>query len=337
MLVTSIVYSSSILAFVGLSLTFWGALLLYLKPTKQVKASLLDSTTISSLRNVDQIITDLNYKGKAIYLPSKYLKEHKGEKVFIPSKYGIVIPPAEEVTQEKVFFKNPKGISLTPPGLGLANLYEKELGKDFTKVDLDYLQKNLPKLFVEDLEIADDLEIKVENNMIKVKITGSINKELCDETRGLLKICGSLGCPLCSSIAIAITRATGSPVIIENTEVPIASETIESNFQLLETPEFKEAPKALLEEAIQPYPTRLPISNLASLVCTALGSIFLAFVGWLTWYDMTVWGKDIALIFFGSRTGEAISLGIGMRVIHYLMISLAFLLSGLFTFLRRRR
>jgi len=339
-LITSIVYSSSILAFTGLGLTFWGALLLYIKPTKYVKASLLDSTAISSLKTIDQIITDLNYKGKAIYLPPRYLKDPKGGKVFIPSKKTLSIPPAEEIAEEKVFLKNPKGMYLTPPGLDLVNLYENELGKDFTQVDLNYLQNNLPKLFIEDLEIAENLEINIESNMIKVKITGSINKSLCNEVRKLPNICSSFACPLCSSIAIALTRTTGKSIIIEKTEVPEDGETIEASFRLLETTESEvqteEQTQVLLTEVSRLLHARL-LSNLASLLLTAFGSLTLAWVGWLTWSDMTVWGKDAAAILFGSRTGEAISLGIGMKVIHYLLIGLALLLSGLFTFLRRKR
>jgi len=78
------------------------------------------------------------------------------------------------------------------------------------------------------------------------------------------------------------------------------------------------------------------LPNLASLFLTGSGSIILAWVGWLTWYDITTWNKDITLIFFGSRTGEALSLGMGMRVIHYFLISLALIISGLLTFLRSR-
>ena len=78
------------------------------------------------------------------------------------------------------------------------------------------------------------------------------------------------------------------------------------------------------------------LPNLAGLFLVAFGSIILAWVGWLTWYDMTSWGKDISLIFFGSRTGEAISLGIGMKVIYYFLIGLSLLLSGLLAFLRRQ-
>jgi len=233
-LMVSVIYVSSILAFIGLGLTFWGALLLFVRPIKLVKANLLDSTAISSLTTINRMIEDLKYKGKAIYLPPKYLKELKGGTVFLPYKKEIIIPPVEEVAKEKVFLKNPNGISLTPPGLSLANLYEKELGKDFATLNLNYLQNNLPKLFVEDLEIAEDLEINVEGDMIQVKISGSVYKNFCEEARKLSSICGSLGCPLCSSIAIALARATGRPIIIKKTNLSKDNKTIEVYYQMIE-------------------------------------------------------------------------------------------------------
>jgi hypothetical protein len=335
-LVSSVLYSSSILAFVGMALAFWGALFLFIKPVAYIKASLLDSTVIPFLTTIDHIMSELNYKGKGIHLPPRYLKELKGGKVFIPMKKEIILPPMEEVAEEQVFLKNPKGICFTPPGLGLVNLFENELGTDFTRADLNYLQNNLPKLLIEDLEIAEDFELKIENNMIQVKITSSIYKDFWKEARKLSNICSSIGCPLCSSIAIALTRATGKPVIIENTEATEDGETIRANFRLLETVESEEKTEALLEEAIKSGLSPL-LSNLLSLLFTSLGSIILVWVGWLTWYDITTWGKDITSIFFGSRTGEAISLGIGMKLIYYLLIGLALFVSGLLTFLRRKR
>jgi hypothetical protein len=71
-----------------------------------------------------------------------------------------------------------------------------------------------------------------------------------------------------------------------------------------------------------------------SLVSSA--ALVLAWVSWLTWIDITVWSKDIGAIFFGSRTGEAISLGIGMTVIHYFSIGMLLLALGLVMFLRKR-
>ena len=172
---SSIIYSSIIPAFIGLGLAFWGALLLYIKPTRYVKADLLDSTAISTLTAIDRVITELNYEGKGIYLPPRYLKEIKSGTVFIPSNKEITIPPVEEVTEEKVFLKNPNGICLTPTGLGLTNLYEDELGTDFARVDFNYLQNNMPKLFIEDLEIAENLELSMEGSTIHVKIVGSVS------------------------------------------------------------------------------------------------------------------------------------------------------------------
>jgi hypothetical protein len=65
-------------------------------------------------------------------------------------------------------------------------------------------------------------------------------------------------------------------------------------------------------------------------------ALVLAWVGWLTWIDITVWNKDIGTIFFGSRTGEAISLGIGMTVIYYFSIGMLLLATGVVLFLRKR-
>ncbi|MGD9131906.1 MAG: hypothetical protein PVH73_10100 [Candidatus Bathyarchaeota archaeon] len=65
-------------------------------------------------------------------------------------------------------------------------------------------------------------------------------------------------------------------------------------------------------------------------------ALVLAWVSWLTWIDVTEWGKDLGSIFFGSRVNEPISLGIGMTVMHYLLIGLSLLATGVVLFLRNR-
>lgn len=71
-----------------------------------------------------------------------------------------------------------------------------------------------------------------------------------------------------------------------------------------------------------------------SLVASA--ALILAWVSWLTWIDVTEWGKDLGSIFFGSRANEPISLGIGMTLIHYFLIGLSLLAAGVVLFLRNR-
>jgi len=95
--------------------------------------------------------------------------------------------------------------------------------------------------------------------------------------------------------------------------------------------------RSRLEEHVNLYLIRRLLPNLASLFLTAFGSVILALIGWLIVYDITVWGKDISLIFFGSRTGEAMSLGVGVKVIHYFIVGLVLLFSGLVIFLRSKR
>ena len=360
-LISSILYSSSILAFIGMGLTFWGAILLYIQPEEYTKKVLLDATLLPSLAALDQIMQELDYKGKAIYLPPKYLNNPEANKVYISKQKDEKLPTPELILKQesKLFIQNPQGILLTPPGAELTKLFEETLDTSFTRTDLQYLQQNMPKLFIEDLEIAEDLEIQIKYgevstiatdpvsfgraqtkfDTIHVKITNSVYKDMCKEARKLSRVCDAIGCPICGAIACALAKATGKPVIIEETEVPEDGKTIEANFRLLETIESEVPIEELLAEAIELKLSRARMRlllNLAGLFLTAFGSITLAWVGQLTWYDMTAWGKDIGLIFFGSRTGEAISLGIGMKVIYYFLIGLALLLSGLLTFLRRQ-
>jgi len=364
-LITSIVYVSSILAFIGLSLVFWGAILLYIQPEEYAKKVLLDAAVLPSLATLNQIMQELNYEGKAIYLPPKYLKDPEANKIYIPKQKNGKPPSPELILKDesRLFIKNSQGILLTPPGAQLTKLFEKTLGTSFTKVDLEYLQQNLPKLLIEDLEIAEDIEIETKNrkaakeitdsvslietarDTIHVKITNSILQDLWRENRKHSHLYSRIGCPICSAIACAITKAAGKPVIIEKIEISEDGKTTDAKFRLLGMPtpshmepteEIESLAPTQLEEAAKLYLRRYLLPRLAGHFLIVSGSAILAWVGWLVWYDMTVWGKDIALIFFGSRTGEAISLGIGMIVVYYFILGLAFLLSGLIMFLRRR-
>lgn len=233
-IVLSFIFTSFILAFTGLGLTFWSVLLVFLKTTRYVKADIFETTPISSLRSIDQVIAHFNCEGKGIYLPQRYLKEFKGGKVFIPLKKEIFIPSVEEVAKEKVFLENPHGICLTPSGLSLLNLFERKLGTDFSSVDVDYLVSNLPKLFIEDLEIAEDFEINPVRDMIHVRITGSIYNNMCREVRKLSNVCKSFGCPLCSSIACALAKATGKPIVIEKNDLSKDGKVIQAYYRIIE-------------------------------------------------------------------------------------------------------
>ena len=74
-------------------------------------------------------------------------------------------------------------------------------------------------------------------------------------------------------------------------------------------------------------------SKFLSLAFIGPGLFLLAFFAWIVYYDITFWDKNISLILLGSRAGEAISLGINMRLIYYLIIGLILISMGIILFL----
>ena len=232
----SMVFSSSVWAIIGLVLTFWGILFFFLTPTSLVKADLLDSASYSLLENVYRLVSEFGLKGKGVYLPTRYLEDLSGGLVFIPAKDEVYVPTIDEVgkARDRVLVKNPSGVCLVPSGVALVNLFERELGVSFAKVDLEYLERNLPKVLVEDLEIAEDFELSVEGGRVHVRIEGSVYKDLCDEVRRLSRVCGSFGCPLCSSIACALARASGRPVVMDGNEFSRDGKVMDVYYRVLE-------------------------------------------------------------------------------------------------------
>jgi len=146
------------------------------------------------------------------------------------------VPTVDEVgkAEDRIFLKNPSGVCLVPGGVALVNLFERELGISFVKVDLEYLMRNLPRVFVEALEIAEDFDMGVEGGRVHVRIEGSVYKALCSEVRELPRVCGSFGCPLCSSIACALTRASGKPVVMDGNEFSRDGKTMDVYYRVLE-------------------------------------------------------------------------------------------------------
>jgi hypothetical protein len=228
------------LAFIGLGLTFWGGLFLFVRPLKFVRSTILDSIAVSSYTTIDRITEDLNYKGKPIYIPPypkeaylpEYLKGLKEMTVFIPAKDVASMPTIEEMARKQFLLKNPKGICIAPPGYGLTNLFEKELKADFTQISLERLYSTLPTIIVTNLELAKELEINPENNLIHIKVVDSVYKDLYSSEQGL-KCIHSIGCPLTSAIACALAKTTGKLTIVKDNVSPDLK-TIEVWYQTLE-------------------------------------------------------------------------------------------------------
>lgn len=239
-LIFSITTGSQVLAFIGLGLTFWGALFYLVRPITYVRGSLLSTTATTLYQTIDRIIRELNCKGKPIYVPPypkeaslpEHLKGLKETITFIPADTNLTTPSIEEMATSKFLTKNPKGVILIPPGSSYLDQFEKLLRTDITKMNLEDLSTSLPQIILENFQLAKEIEIKTQNNQITLKTTDSIYKNLYHEET--LKSVRLLGDPLVSALACTIAKATGKQLTIQTLNTSPDAQTIEATLQLKE-------------------------------------------------------------------------------------------------------
>lgn len=239
-LILSVLATSQVLAFIGLGLTFWGALFYLIRPVTYVKGNLLGLTAESFYLTIDRIIKDLNCEGKALYVPPspkglslpEHLRGLKQTTVFISVKEIMTMPSIEEIAQSKFITKNPKGVCLIPPGSSLLEQIQRILRTDLTKTSLEDLCATLPQLIIENFQFAKEIEMKTENNTVSVKMTDSIYRNLYLKEN--LKTVRLLGCPLASAIAGATAQSTGKPAYIQSVEVSPNAWTIQISYAFME-------------------------------------------------------------------------------------------------------
>jgi len=231
--VSSILYQSTVLAFVGLTLILWGCLFTLVLPSKYVKSEIMDYMSSSSLSAIDQIIKDLNLKGKPVYIPVPrglylpYLRGMKNEFVYISEKDTEI-----EAALEQAFTRKPKGLRLTPPGLALADLLETKSRLKFYDLETDSLIELLPTLITRELELAEDFEISVKEGRAHATMKNVACQDLCALASRMHNICPYIGCPITSSIACILTRVTNRPIILES--CLLRNNMIEAHYRILQ-------------------------------------------------------------------------------------------------------
>jgi len=228
-LILAVVFTSTVLAFIGLGLAFWGALLLFIRPRHYVRSDLMDSTALSSLTSIDRVITSLGYNQKGIYLPADNPDKTV---VFIPAQPLKKMPKIEQV-ENQVFVKDPEGITLVPPGLSLANFFERQLGVKFTDWSLQEMSERLPKLLIEDLEMVQDCTINIDGDNVSFRFVESVYAEFCSKLRDSTKVCASLGCPMCSAMACVLAQVSHRPVEFDKDKYTTDGGTVESSYHII--------------------------------------------------------------------------------------------------------
>jgi len=237
LLTLAVIYSHSVLAFIGIALVFWGALLLYIRPTKFVRNEILESIMPEPLRSYNNLIKELGYQGTPIYISPSTLWGMRNTVIYIPKTDNTSMPISEQLSVNKVFIEKPQAIKLIPPGQLLSRLMEDQLKINFSTVDINYLKNSLEKAIVEGLEIAESFHMELQGSTVHVEMKEAIFSDVI-HGKSENKKNHHIGDPFNSAIACILSRSTKCPVIIENIEKALENNTIITTFKLLEISEI---------------------------------------------------------------------------------------------------
>jgi hypothetical protein len=235
----SVMTESQVLAFVGLSLIFWGTLFFFASPASYVKGSLLPLTVASIYSTIDRVIKDLNCKGKGIYVPPSSKEPHLPEQfeglkdtvVFISADAASNLLPIEVIAGRKFLSTNPKGIILDPPGLCLSDRFEETLKTELATMSLEDLCVTLPRLISENWQPAKEVTMHVEDDEVVLISSDSLYRDLYSKESS--KSVRLVGDPLTSAVACVLARASGRRVSIKSLDASPDARTIEVHFQML--------------------------------------------------------------------------------------------------------
>jgi hypothetical protein len=225
-------YVSSFLAILGVALIFWGVILLYIAPTKQVPLELVMAAAEPGTQNIQRIIEQYHLSQQAIYLSPKNLQKVESSLIFIPQKPQTPLPQPEENNQQ---FTNTEhnGVFITPPGLSLSKLFEKHIGTSFARIDIYQIQKILPRLLIKDMEIAESVEIEMDQNTITIYLIKNILNPTNQE-QNQSSANNQIGNLLSSAIACILAKATRKPITIKQETYDKKTKTTTLIYQMQE-------------------------------------------------------------------------------------------------------
>ncbi len=228
----SIVHNHTILALAGTALTFWGALLLYVKPTSFIRKEIIDISIVGYVDNIQNLVDKLEFNGTPKYVSPGTLKSLRKVFLYYPKSDSEKLPSDETLSDVRFFFTDPPAIKLIPPGHDLFLQIEKELRINFSSVDLEYIKTNLRKAIVDGLEIAKSIDLEIQESMVEVTINESIFDKVVKRLskRAPYPIIGD---PLTSAIACIIASSTRHPTVVKSVTIDTEKNEINATYEII--------------------------------------------------------------------------------------------------------
>jgi hypothetical protein len=237
-IILSVFYVNQVLAFVGLGLTFWGAIFGFTRVGNMVEASFMDSTAKSNYSTLNRIMNNYTFAGKGYYIPAypsdvvipSYLHGLRESLVFITNEPYNGPPSVDDMVKGKFLSSNSSGLFVTAPGNDLLSNFEAELKVDLSKVKPSDVFELLPRSIIES-NLAKHVKISFKaENLVGLEVSPVIFQSIyADEAN--LKVVNTLGCPVVSAVACALAKNFAKSVSIR--EQKLSGGKVEVLFEIL--------------------------------------------------------------------------------------------------------
>jgi hypothetical protein len=209
----AVMHSHNVSAYIGIALTFWGALLLYVKPTNYIRKEILEKSIEGFMTDMEHILEKLNFSGIPKYVSQGTLAGFKKVKIVLTKTDLSQLPSDEQLSDDRMFLDEPPTMILTPPGFELSKLIEQELNVDLLSITISDLLKYLEKALVEGLEIAKSFKAEFHDNIVQAIIQETTFDAIIKQINknGILKYIGD---PLISAVACTLVLNTRQMIVI---------------------------------------------------------------------------------------------------------------------------
>jgi hypothetical protein len=226
-------YNNSMYALIGISLVFWGALFFYIKPKNFVKNDVLNSAIANTYEFYEMVFSNLDFIGTPIYMAPDSLWGLNNVLMVVPRSSDTQIQFPENI-DDNVFEVTQEMIKMTPPGLEISRLIEKQLNTSFATITPDKMHHLLEKALIEELEMARTLQINIQEPFVEVEIKDSVFDEIIDNVIQKTHA-QKLGDPLTSALCCLTAKTMRKPITIEKIQKEPNQRTTKIIFKIYET------------------------------------------------------------------------------------------------------
>jgi hypothetical protein len=221
-----------ILTFIGLGLTLWGLLLFYISQPRSIPRKVFDVLSFSMVRSIDAIVDELYHGEGVVHFYHAIGNGLAQGYIYFAHQPNGAVQNYVQLSSQKISQDDLNGTFIPSPSQGLLDLFERELNVDLAKIDFSFLERTLPDILVEELKLVDYFLIEGnDDDTFAIRFSGEPSVHLCRLINERSKIGYRVGCPVCSVLALALSKTTGRPIRIRETITESDGSTIRTIYE----------------------------------------------------------------------------------------------------------